>query len=225
MELSIDTASEMASVGLSEEGHSVGEATWRCQRQHSVELLPAIESLLTRLHQTRSNIASIFVNVGPGMYTGLRVGVATAKGLAMALDVQLIGVGRLELDAYPHASFPGPVLAVHRAGRGELAWAVYRGDPWREEVAPRLSQPEDMVKRIRRRTLIVGEVDDPLASRLGEVSGGKAIIASEAASIRHAAALAALGWERLTAGQAGDAALLKLLYLRPPVIGPRKSSR
>ena len=225
MELSIDTASEVASVGLSRQGSLVAEITWRCRRNHTVELLPTIDKLFTQAGATREDLTAVFVCVGPGMYTGLRVGVSTAKGLAYALGVPLVGVGRLELDAYGHAAFPGPIIAVHRAGRGELAWASYWGGPWRELTPPRLSQPEDLVRRVRRRTLFVGEIDDALAARLRDAGEDRAVIASPAASTRRAAALAELAFARLAAGLRDDPALLRPIYLLPPAIGPQQPSR
>ncbi|MBI2912313.1 MAG: tRNA (adenosine(37)-N6)-threonylcarbamoyltransferase complex dimerization subunit type 1 TsaB [Chloroflexi bacterium] len=221
MELSIDTASEMASVALSRQGSLLAEITWRCRRNHTVELLPTVERLLSQAGVGKDELQAVFVCVGPGMYTGLRVGVSTAKGLACGLGLPLVGVGRLELDAYPHAAFPGPIVAVHRAGRGELAWASYRGGPWRELTPPRLSQPEDFARRVRTRTLFVGEIDDALSARLQDVAGARAIIASAAASTRRAGALAELAYERLTDGHTSDPALLRPIYLRPPAISPR----
>jgi tRNA threonylcarbamoyladenosine biosynthesis protein TsaB len=216
-ELSIDTASEMASVALSKEGALIAEVTWRCRRNHTVELLPTIDRLLAHMNVAKSDLTAIFVCTGPGMYTGLRVGVTIAKGLAHALAIPLVGVPRLELDTYPHAAFDGDIVAVHKAGRGELAWAAHRGGPWREVKSPQLSKPEELAVMVTERTLFVGEIDERLTSRLGDA----AVVASAAASVRHAAALAELGYARLAAGQTDEPALLKPVYLRPPAIGPQ----
>ncbi len=121
MELSIDTASEVASVALSREGGLEAEVTWRCRRNHTPELLPTIDRLLAQAGASKEELTAVFACTGPGMYTGLRVGVSTAQGLAYALKLPVVGIGRLELDAYQHAAFPGRIVAVHRAGRGELA--------------------------------------------------------------------------------------------------------
>ena len=217
MELSIDTASEMATIALSEDGALVAETTWRCRRNHTVELLPSVERLLAQAGVEKGEITAVFACVGPGMYTGLRVGVTVAKGLAHALSVPTVGVGRLELDAYPHAAFPGEIVAVHKAGRGDLAWASYRGDPWRETNEPQLAKPDALAARINGPTLITGEVDDSLREMIGD----QATYASPAASVRRAGALAELGHARLVAGNRTDAALLKPVYLRPPAIGPQ----
>lgn len=219
--LSIDTASSLASVALSRGGELVAESAWQCQRNHSVELLPAIERLLAEASVSKGDLTAVFVSIGPGMYTGLRVGVATAQGLARASGLPLVGVGRLELDAFPHASFGGNVVAVHEAGRGDLAWATYRDGPWREITAPRLTKAEELADRLRERTLLTGEIDETLAALLAERAGNHAEIAEPAATGR-AVALARLGQARLDAGAAHDPALVAPVYLRPPAIGPQK---
>ncbi|MCH7952574.1 MAG: tRNA (adenosine(37)-N6)-threonylcarbamoyltransferase complex dimerization subunit type 1 TsaB [Chloroflexi bacterium] len=220
-ELSIDTASSLASVALSRGGEVVAESTWRCQRNHSVELLPAIERLLANVSESPGDLTAVFVSVGPGMYTGLRVGVATAQGLARASNIPLVGVGRLELDAYPHASFAGDVVAVHRAGRGDLGWATYRDGPWRELAPPHLTKPDELADSLRQRTLLTGEIDEELTALLAERAGNRAEIA-EPTSQGRAVALAELGHARLEAGTAREPALVAPLYLRPPAIGPQK---
>jgi len=221
MELSIDTASDLASVAVSCEGELVAEVTWRCRRNHTVELLPTIQRLLSQTGAGKEDLRAVFVCIGPGMYTGLRVGITTAQGLARGLNLPAIGVGRLELDAYPHASFPGAIVAIHRAGRGELAWAAYQGDPRREIARPQLSGPQDLASKITDNTLFVGEVDEELSALLRDLLGDRAIMASPTASIRRAATLATLGAARLAAGDSGEPALLRPIYLRPPAIGPQ----
>ena len=223
MELSIDTASEMASLALSREGVLQAEVTWRCRRNHTVELLPTIDRLLAQAGVTKAELTAVFVCTGPGMYTGLRVGVSTAQGLAYALKLPAVGVGRLELDAYQHAAYPGRIVAVHRAGRGELAWAAYRSRPWREVTAPRLDWPADVVSARggRGAALFCGEVDGELSALVAEASGGRAVVASPASSVRRAATLGELGWLRLAEGGGHGPEALRVVYLRPPAIGPQ----
>jgi len=220
-ELSIDTASEMASVALSREGILAAEITWRCRANHTVELLPTVDRLLAQAGVERASLSAVFVTTGPGMYTGLRVGVAVAKGLARALGTPLIGVGRLEIDAYQHATYPGTVVAVHRAGRGEFAWASYAACPWREVEPPQLSRPGEMAQRIAGPALVVGEVDARLREALAALPGVS--LAPAAISVRRAGTLAHLGYRRLEEGALSEPALLRPVYLRPPAIGPQAS--
>src|SRR6266508_907088 len=115
MELSIDTTSELASVALSRDGRLVTDIAWRCQRNHTVELLPAIEKLLVDAGVEKRELGAVFVCVAPGMYTGVRVGISVAQGLARALALPALGGGRLELDAYRRAGCDAPIVAVQRA--------------------------------------------------------------------------------------------------------------
>ena len=228
MELTIDTASEMASAALSREGSLEAELTWRCPRNHSVELLPTIEHLMRRSNVNKGDLTAVFVCIGPGSYTGLRVGVSTAKGLAFALGLAIVGVGRLEADAYQHADYRGPICALHRAGRSELAWALFESaaDGWREMVSPCLSPPEALLadKRLEG-ALFCGEISEELAESLRGAFGPPTAIALGAASIRRAATITELAWRRLAAGDRDDAASLKPIYLREPAITPPRGGR
>jgi tRNA threonylcarbamoyl adenosine modification protein YeaZ len=220
VELSIDTASDWASVGLSREGRLVGEVTWRCHREHSTQLMPMVETLLSRLRVDKGDLSAVFVCTGPGSYAALRVGVSTAKGLAFALDIPIVGVGRLEIEAYQYASCGRPVCALHRAGRGEVAWAVYQGPKaeWREVAPPRLSPSQEVMAQLPAGTLLCGEEDDALEALFSEA----VVEAVVAPSRRRADYLAELSWRRLAAGQTDDVRALVPLYLREPAIGPQK---
>ncbi len=220
MELSIDTASDWASIAISDEGRLRGEMTWRSARQHSVQLLPAVQDLLARLGIEIGDLKAIFVCSGPGGYAGLRVGMSTAKGLAFALALPIVAVGRLESEAYQHADCGGPVCAMHRAGRGEVAWAAYDGprENWRELSAPRLSTPEELLRQAPAGALLCGEEDDDIQTMLDAT--GKTVTVAPVR--RRAGFLADLGWRRLASGRADDARTLSPLYLREPAIGPQK---
>lgn len=220
LELSLDTASDMASVALSREGSLLAELTWHCGRDHSRQLLLTIDGLLARQNATKDDLTAVFVCLGPGGYAGVRAGVSTAKGLAFALELPLVGVGRLEIEAYAFAPiYRGPVVAVHRAGRAELAWAAYIADPdWLELTPPRLSPPDALLNELPSAALVTGEVDEALAAELAE--RGHRVVRG-AATVRRAALLAELGWRRLQADRTDDPKTLVPLYLREPAIGPQ----
>lgn len=235
LELSIDTASEMASIALSREGVLVAELTWLCGREHSRQLLPAIDALLARQETSKDALAAIFVDIGPGSYAGVRAGVSSAKALAYGLERPLAGVGRLEIEAYAFALAGGPIVAVHRAGRSEIAWAAYdagarnkeqgtrplpaSGPDWRELVAPHLSPRDAIAAELPAGALVTGEIDGALAAEL--IERGHRVVTG-AAAVRRAALLAELGWRRLEAGRTDDPSALVPLYLREPAIGPQK---
>lgn len=219
LELSIDSASDMASIALSRAGVLVAELTWQCGREHSRQLLPAIDGLLTRQELTKDDLTAVFVCIGPGRYAGIRAGVSTAKGLAYGLEVPLVGVVRLEIQAYAFAGAGAPVVAVHEAGRSQLAWAAYAADPtWRELIGPRLSERAALAGELPDEAIVTGEVDEELATELAE---RKHRVVTGSAAIRRAAQLAELGWRRLDAGDTDDPKRLAPLYLREPAIGPQ----
>lgn len=223
MELSLDTASDWAGIALSLEGRALAELTWHCPRRHSVELMPAVEGLLERTDVSKDRLSAVFVCIGPGGYASLRVGVSTAKGLAFALDIPLVGVGRLEVEAYAHSSRPPPgaICPVHLAGRREVAWALYQGPApeWREVSAPRLSPIEDLPRLAPRDALFCGEDIERLAPELAQRGVEPARMAP---ALRRPSDLASLGWRRLAAGLRDDPRSLAPLYLREPAIGPQK---
>lgn len=222
MQLSIDTASDLASIALSRDGEVVAEQVWQCRRNHTQELLVEIDELLRAAHVSpvargpspeQESLTAVFVSTGPGMYTGLRVGISIGQGMARALGLPLVGVGRLELDAWPHRGFAGVVIAVHRAGRGELAWASYKSGV--EVTPPRLSKALELAAAIGGPTVVVGEVDDALRDETGK----RAEVVTDVAP--RARALAVLGNRRLRAGGEHEPALVRPVYLRPPAIGPQ----
>lgn len=226
LELSIDTASALASIALTREGRLIAEQTWDCGRDQSRQLLPAIDALLTQRGFSKDDLRAIFVCIGPGTYGGIRIGVSTAKGLSFGLTLPLVGVGRLEIDAYAFAAVGGPVVAVHKSGRSDFAWACYEvtGPPpspsgWRELSAPRLTPKEALAGELPDGAFVTGDIDDELAEQL-RARGLR--FAAGAATIRRASLLAELAWRRLAVGSTDDPNSLEPLYLREPAIGGAK---
>ena len=115
MELSIDSSTRYACVGLSRQGESLAELAWRSDRNHSVELVPAIQALLGRRAVEFHEIEAVFVEAGPGGFSALRVGMSTAKSLAVALGVPLVSVVTLDVEAQPYLALGAPVVALMEA--------------------------------------------------------------------------------------------------------------
>jgi tRNA threonylcarbamoyladenosine biosynthesis protein TsaB len=216
MELTIDTASSLAGIALTREGRLIAESSWSTERGHASELLPSIERLFDGAGVQRDALSAIFVNRGPGGYAGLRVGISTAMALAFALNADLVSFGRLEADAYPFLSLGRPVCAVHDAGRGEYAWAVYQQQEESivEVQAPRIGAPQSLVETIGDDYLIAGEVSAKLRERLPARLG---VIAGPAV-IRRAGTGAVLAWRRYATGARDSHHALTPLYLREPNI-------
>jgi tRNA threonylcarbamoyladenosine biosynthesis protein TsaB len=226
MELSIDSAGDRASVAVSDRGELVAELTWRCQANHSVELLPAVDRILALAHTDRVDLEAIFVCRGPGSYGGLRAGLSLGMALADGLRIAILGVGRFEVEAYQQAGHSGPVCPVHRAGRGELAWAAYevRNDDLREVAPPQLCWPPELPERAPAGALYCGEIDAELWGLLRAADPAVAI-AGPHASLRRAGALSELGWRRYASGARSEGGFVEPLYLREPQITVSQKNR
>ena len=232
MELSIDTATDTASVAVSREGKPLAEISWYAGQNHTVNLMPNALHLFKLIGEELNKIDAVFVSLGPGSYNGLRAGLSAAKGLALSLDIRLIGIGTLDIVAYPYADTGLPICVIHDAGRGEIATATYRmlDTGWHKLIEERITTLDALCKTIDTKTVICGQLasfqanqPDPaqlIAERLGDL----AVIRET--TLRRAGFLAELGWRRLERGESDDIATLQPLYLRrPSITKPREKKR
>lgn len=124
--LNIDTAIQTASVCLSKEGKSLGVKVNPTQKDHAAWLNAAIQELLQEYGYSLGNVAAVAVSAGPGSYTGLRVGMATAKGLCYALKIPLITVSTLKMMAAAASHVTTDLICpMIDARRMEVFYAVF----------------------------------------------------------------------------------------------------
>ena len=122
--LAFDTATSVVSVAVAAAGGAAATASIGSDRRHAEVLVPTIRELMRIADVAPRDLEAIAVGIGPGLFTGLRVGVVTAKSMAHALDVPVIELSTLDVIAYPLSK--GSVAAVVDAHRGEVYWATYR---------------------------------------------------------------------------------------------------
>lgn len=218
MLLAIDTATRYASLALYDGERVLSEETWRTANYHTVELMPAIVRMLERQNVSTETLTAIGVSLGPGSFTGLRIGMGVAKGLVLAREIPLLGVPTLEVVAYPHFNQRRLICAVVEAGRGRLCAGFYRRrrGRWRPTDEPRLTTPEGLCKMVESIAFFCGEIDADLSALLQERLGDKAILTSPATSLRRAGYLAEMAWARFQQGQADDPDTLSPIYLQQP---------
>jgi tRNA threonylcarbamoyladenosine biosynthesis protein TsaB len=123
--LAIDTSTRQSSVSLSTENELHGEYTWHAENNHSVELLENIRRIMAECQLSMPQLNAIAVATGPGSFNGVRVALATAKTLAFALSIPLVGISTLDALAVQQM-WGGSICALLEAGRGELYAATYR---------------------------------------------------------------------------------------------------
>jgi tRNA threonylcarbamoyl adenosine modification protein YeaZ len=227
VELAIDTSSNIPSIALSHKGEILTELTWQSAQKHTVELMPSLVQLLERAKVKPNSLEAIIVAKGPGSFNGLRVGISTAKGLAFSLNVPLLGISTLEVEAYPFAYTKLLLCPIHKASREEIAIAFYQQEhnKWCCLEKAYLTTLDALCQRIRRETLFCGEIPPEMANEIRQKLGQRAIIPQTTARLRRAGFLAALGWQRLNKGEGDDPATLQPLYLRPPHITKPKERR
>lgn len=167
--------------------------------QHSAELLPAIDRVMRRAGWSAKDIEAIGVGIGPGSFTGIRVGVATAQMLAFAWKVRIAAVSSLEILARSLGE-EGLVAAVSDARRGFVYGALYRcsGDRCSDVLEPFLGTPEQFREKTRK----------------ARVTAGSFTMTAPATPIKDEALLAA-AFARAHEGRAVTAARIKPLYLHP----------
>jgi tRNA threonylcarbamoyladenosine biosynthesis protein TsaB len=136
--LGIETATQQVSVALGGHEGVIGLVEVARGRRHAETLVPAIDHLRRAVGIELDELGAVAVDVGPGLFTGLRVGVATAKAMASALRVPVVGVPSLDLVAFPVRFTPRLVASVVDARRGEVFFAFYRQVPGGLQ---RLSEP------------------------------------------------------------------------------------
>jgi tRNA threonylcarbamoyladenosine biosynthesis protein TsaB len=218
MILAIDTATEHASLALYGPDGIYAEEAWYAGRKHTVELTPRLARMLNLAELKVADLMALAVSLGPGSFTGLRIGLSLAKGLALPHKLPVIGVPTLEVVAYPLRDSLLPVWAVAQAGRGRILTACYgQGEEatWQLLVEPQLTTLEALAKQIDQPALCTGEIDQKAIQILERNSGHKAQAVSPATRLRRASFLAELAAARLEAGAQDDPDALVPLYPSP----------
>lgn len=221
--LAFDTSSNDASVAVLRGDEVLVDHVWTIGSTPSEELLAGIDATLAEAGVTGSGLEGIVVVTGPGGYSGLRAGVATAQGLAFGLDARLAGVGRLDAEAARHLDAGnGTIVAVHDAGRSGIAWAAFSLEGSHElavMLPPRLDDPDVLAREAPPSSRWCGDLSDRVraalagAGRDAELASGDTTPAAGQPS--RAVAAARLARRR---NAFGDPAAVDVVYLRPPPI-------
>src|ERR1700750_3193606 len=127
--LCLDTATPQVGVAIGSDDQVIGRVQLARPQHHAAHRAPAIQYLLERLDLSLDQLSGIGVGIGPGLFTGLRVGVTTAKVMAQALRIPVVGVPSLDLVAYPLRYSERTVVAVLDARRREVFAARYQPVP------------------------------------------------------------------------------------------------
>ena len=213
MLLAIDTATRQISLALHDGTSVAAESTWRTANHHTVELAPNTALMLRRAGVEPGQLHGIAVALGPGSYTGLRIGLGLAKGLALAHNLALVGVPTFEILMRALAPRDERVIAVIQAGRGRVSAAAYRWSKrgWEPEGETHIMDWAALAADVGEPTFVYGEVDANGSESLRKLKV-KVTLASPAQALRRAGYLAEIGWERLRDRRVDDANRLAPIY-------------
>jgi len=216
--LAIDTATQIAGIALYDQDGLHAEQTWHTTDNHTVELMPYIVHACEQQGLAPAALQAVAVSLGPGSFTGLRVGLSIAKGLALALRIPVLGIPTLDATAYAHSRESLPVCAVLPAGRGRWCIGFYgiTAEEWQRTSDYALLSTEAVSTAIQRPTLVCGEIYPQLANLLRQAAPETAILASPASSVRRTGYLAELAWQRFLAEDYDDLVSLSPIYLQQP---------
>ncbi|MEU1128569.1 tRNA (adenosine(37)-N6)-threonylcarbamoyltransferase complex dimerization subunit type 1 TsaB [Streptomyces sp. NPDC005900] len=201
--LALDTATPAVTVALHDGSSVVAQSSQVDARRHGELLLPAVDRVLADAGQRLDAVTGIVVGVGPGPYTGLRVGLMTADTFGLALGVPVHGVCTLDGLAYASGIEDGPFVVTTDARRKEVYWARY------DDARTRVGEPA-----VDRPAQLAADVEGLPAVGAGALLYPDVFPDARAPEHVSAAALASLAAEKLAAGEA----LLepRPLYLRRP---------
>jgi len=217
MILAIDTATRWTGLALYDGRQVLAEMGWNAKSSQTVELAPAVVGLLRRAGVEFDDLKGLAVAIGPGSYTGLRIGLGFAKGLSLANGLQIVGIPTLDIVAAAAPEFAGKLLVTAEAGRTRLCAGIYswQGKRWRPAADPFIAALPEIIAQLQGPTLVAGELS-PEAARQIRTSDKPLTILPAASSVRRPAVLAELGWKRLRRGKTDSPETLAPIYLQKP---------
>ncbi len=199
--LALDTATQVVSIALHDGAQMLAERTWHSENNHSVELPPAISALIANANLALTDVSALAVSIGPGSYTGLRIGVALAKGFAAARNLPLVGISSLDSLAAVHPKVNGALIVVLSAGRGRIVTARYhwRKDGWKPRGAPENMDWATLLASIDAPATLTGEISSEALAIIEAAAELPITIAAPTLRFRRAGNLAEQAWTHLRA--------------------------
>ncbi len=216
--LAIDTATLVSSVALATVDNLLAEITLQTKKTHSELLMPHIVKLLDMAQVAKSDLKGVAVSIGPGSFTGLRIGLSTAKTLAYALQVPVVGVPTLAAMAYG-CPVPGVILApMLDAQKGNVYQALFE---WHQgelkEIQPAIvtevTAALESLSQQERPVIVMGESAVMYREKIEQI-GKNLILAAPHVVIQRASSVAGLGYKLIKQGVRHDVMGLEPLYIR-----------
>ena len=216
--LAIETSGRLGSVAVMRNDEIVSFLVSGVQRTHSERLMPVIDSVMRLSGIKNEQLDAIAVSIGPGSFTGLRIGVGTAQGLATALDIQVIPIETTLALSHNIPGSESPVRVIMVSRKNELYTAEFR---WRDEGFERLTPdraetPEQVVAAIQERTVFIGDGVPKWGKFFKSILGEDFVTIPPICNLPRAEIVGYLGFNAMQKGAAVDPSLVTPKYVREP---------
>lgn len=222
--LAIDSSTPVAGVALLDEENLIREEFINYKKTHSETLMPMIDELLKGCDRSLADVSALAVTIGPGSFTGLRIGLAAVKGLSLAADLPVIGVSTLDVLAHNIVYSDTLVCPLLNARKQEVYTAFYDNSgfyPYRlsEEAAcsPRDFAAQALVKAHDNgfnKIMLLGDGYNPYRGLFGECLGDKLVTAPAHLMLPRASALGSLARDRAFREDFDDPVRMRPRYIR-----------
>ena len=226
----IEVSTRISSVALLDiiTGEELSQCHLPADWESSVTLIPSMEALLKERNLTAADLSAVAVSIGPGSFTGIRVGIATAEGLCLPSNLLAFGIPTLDgLAENLHAAgLKGDALCLVDAQRGECFVGHYNIDDegFRAVTPPQILGVDRLDSIIRERAWIVGPGALKYEKLLHESLGTRGLFAFNAQHQPSAMSIARIAYRQWQSGQRPTLDQLKPLYLRPPAVDEKKAN-
>jgi tRNA threonylcarbamoyladenosine biosynthesis protein TsaB len=217
--LGLDTATWCTSLGIIDDDEVVAEYALHREEALSARLLPAIQTLLAEARLDLHEIDGIAVSLGPGSFTGLRVGLSTVKGLALATERPVAGIPTLDALAYNLPFTPYQICPLLDARKGQIYTALYknRAGELLEQLTPyQVLSPAALIEAIpHQETVFLGDGLEVCRELITQRLGEEALFAPLHLGFLRGTTVAELGLKRIRRREADDISTLVPIYVRP----------
>jgi len=225
MLLAIDTSTRIMSLALHSGDALIAECTLTIGKSHSEYLAPTIHQMMTQSNVDVSDLKAMAVAIGPGSYTGLRIGVSLAKGMSAVNNLPLVGISTLDTIALGQSLYNTryTLVVVVPAGRGRVISGEYRGKKgrWIVKDAPVLQSWDDLLDAVEDQIYLTGEITSAglEAVKLAQEAGKSITLIPPAQRLQRAGFLAEEAWRQIhdeTEEHDFSASKVMPVYLKSP---------
>ncbi len=216
--LGIDTSTSCGAVGLIDDGELLSDTLLSIPVTHSERLLAAIEFVLREARCSAEDVDGWALSLGPGSFTGLRIGVSTIKGLAFATGKPVAGVATLDVLASQASATSYLICPILDARKKEVYSAFYRyqdGSSPKRQTDYQALRPEDLVEKITERTIFLGDGVRTYKDFLLRSLPSLAIFPAPSLHFPHGSVVATLGLDLLRKGELLNVSTFSPIYIRP----------